>query len=86
MHGPTGFHVQVRVCPEGDHHYGAIELHHDRGEDHYYGSVDIGEWKPSPALETRHQVIYALLHVVDEVMKLSNEEIESKMRAVERPF
>lgn len=86
MSNATGFHVQVRMCDQGDHHWGAIELHQNRGEDHYYGTLDLGEWSPMPLLDTRHQVVMALLHIVDQVMNQTNEEIEGKMRVVERPF
>lgn len=86
MGKPVGFMLGVKVCPDGQHYHGALEVHFDQGEDHFYGTIDLGEWDPQPLGDTDHEVIMSVIHVLQVLGALPKGEIGRRARAVERPF
>lgn len=86
MSDSLGFQIMVDDGQEEGVQRASLQVHEDRGEVHYYGGAFIRHVKPHPGLGARHQVIYALLDIVDQVMALGDDGFDAMMKPVERPF
>lgn len=81
-----GFQIVVDETIVAGAQRASLQVHQDRGEEHYYGGAFIHGVKPHAGYGARHQVIYALLDIVDQVMALGDDGFDAMMKPVARPF
>lgn len=81
-----GFQILVDDSIEEEAQRASLQVHQDRGEEHYYGGAFIHRVKPHAGYGARHQVIYALLDIADQVMALGDDGFDAMLKPIDRPF
>lgn len=82
-----GFQILVDEGAETNEARASLQVHQDVNGEHYYGGMAFVQAVKIPVtLTARHQLIYALLDVANQVMAVTPEQFDAYMKIVERPF
>lgn len=82
-----GFQILVDEGATSNQTKASLQVHQDVNGEHYYGGMAFVQAVQIPVqLGARHQLVYALLDIVDQVMAVTNEQFDEYMKIVERPF
>ena len=86
MSDNVGFQITLDTETDGVPARVGIQIHCDHGEDHYYGATFVNVADRGLGGSVRHQLTMTLLGLVAELAKTSDEQWDTIMKVVERPF
>ena len=86
MSNNAGFQITSEPTDGQDTRAVAIALHDDIEDQHYYGATVVRITQRPKVYGRRHQMMFALLDIVDQLGKIPDEHFDAIMKPVERPF